>query len=292
MRPIRKGDRGVAVEDVQRRLISLGADLGPSGVDGVFLGVTYSAVRVFQRERGLDEDGEVGPHTWAALVDATFALGDRLLYLRFPFLHGEDVRVVQGALNALGFAVGDVDGIFGAFSERGVRDFQANTGIAVDGVVGPDTVRALDGLRHAWVGRSQPPPSELRASAARSASVLVGRRVTIVADEASWAIAERVANLALASEPGADVVVAGRHPGDGADVLIELANDAVAGVTAIAAGGDGAALTDAVADRVGRRGSQGKWAVVIADGPSLDDHSVQALAACLLDGLCRGLGGS
>jgi peptidoglycan hydrolase-like protein with peptidoglycan-binding domain len=292
LRPIRKGDRGVAVEDVQHRLISIGADLGPSGVDGVFLGATYSAVRAFQRERGLDEDGEVGPHTWAALVDATFALGDRLLYLRFPFLHGEDVRIVQGALNALGFAVGGIDGIFGAFSERGVRDFQANTGIAVDGVVGPDTVRALDGLRHAWVGRSEQPPTELRASAARSASVLVGRRVTIVADEATWVIAERVANLALASEPGAVVDVVGRHPGDAADVVIELANDAAAGITPIVAGDDSAALTGAVADLVARRGPQGRWALVIAGGPSLDDHSIQALAACLLDGLCRGLGGS
>ena len=87
MRPIREGDRGAAVEDVQRRLITLGADLGPTGVDGVFFGATLAAVRAFQHVRGLDEDGEVGDHTWAALVDATFSLGDRLLYLRHPYLH-------------------------------------------------------------------------------------------------------------------------------------------------------------------------------------------------------------
>jgi len=292
LRPIRKGDRGVAVEDVQRRLISLGAELGPTGVDGVFLGATYAAVRAFQHDRGLDEDGEVGPHTWAALVDATFSLGDRLLYLRYPYLHGEDVRAVQGALNTLGFAVGAVDGIFGAFSERAVRDFQANTGIAADGIVGPDTVRTLDGLRHAWAGRSQPPPTELRASAARSGSVLVGRRVSIVTDEPSRRLAERIANLALASEPGAQVRVVDTHPGEGSDVVIELAASAQDGTSMLLAGDDPATLTESVAARVALRTTGGRWTVVVADSGSLDDHALQATASCLLDGVCRGLGGS
>src|SRR5450759_569983 len=137
VRHIRKGDRGPAVEDVQRRLLVLGEDLGTTGVDGCFLGATYAAVVAFQRERGLDEDGEVGPETWAALVDATFTLGDRLLYLRYPYLHGADVRSLQQALNALGFACGETDGIFGAFTERAVREFQANMGLDADGIVGP-----------------------------------------------------------------------------------------------------------------------------------------------------------
>jgi hypothetical protein len=292
LRPIRKGDRGVAVEDVQRRLISLGADLGPTGVDGVFFGATYAAVLTFQHERGLDEDGEVGPHTWAALVDATFSLGDRLLYLRYPYLHGEDVRSVQGALNALGFAAGGVDGIFGAFTERAVRDFQGNTGIAVDGVVGPDTVRAFDGLRHAWYGHSELPPSELRASAARSASVLVGVRVEIVSDAATRPLAERVANLALASEPHADVVVVSELGGAAPDVVMELSQSEDSGVALTVRSGDPGTLVDGVAAAVAGRGATGRWAVVIADVGSLDDHATQAMAACLLDGLCRGLGGN
>jgi peptidoglycan hydrolase-like protein with peptidoglycan-binding domain len=292
LRPIRKGDRGAAVEDVQRRLISLGADLGPTGVDGVFLGATRTAVRAFQRARDLHEDGEVGPQTWAALVDATFALGDRLIYLRYPYLHGEDVRVVQSALNALGFASGDVDGIFGAFTERAVRDFQANTGIAVDGVVGPDTVRALDGLRHAWSGRSCPPPSELRASPARIAAVLRGRRVVIVCDGATQDVAGRLANLALASEAGADVRVASgeRVPADG--LVVELAASAPPGVTALIAGPDGAALADGVAAAVAAGDGAGRWVVVIAGNMARDDHAVQAMAVSLLDGLCQGLVGS
>ena len=55
----------------------------------------------------LGEDGFVGDATWAALVDATFTLGDRMLYLRVPHFHGHDVRVLQQALNVLGFACGE-----------------------------------------------------------------------------------------------------------------------------------------------------------------------------------------
>ena len=123
LEPIAQGDRGAAVEDVQKRLLVLGFDLGPTGVDGVFLGATLSAVRSFQHANGLSEDGTVGDETWAALVDATFRLGDRLLYLRYPYLHGADVRALQSALNVLGFACGSPDGIFGAFTERAVRTF-------------------------------------------------------------------------------------------------------------------------------------------------------------------------
>ena len=80
--PIAQGDRGPAVEDVQKRLLTLGFDLGPTGVDGVFWGATLTAVRRFQADHSLDEDGVVGNETWAALVDATFRLGDRLLGAR------------------------------------------------------------------------------------------------------------------------------------------------------------------------------------------------------------------
>jgi DNA polymerase III sliding clamp (beta) subunit (PCNA family) len=45
VRPISQGGRGPAVEDVQKRLLMLGFDLGPTGVDGVFWGATLSAVR-------------------------------------------------------------------------------------------------------------------------------------------------------------------------------------------------------------------------------------------------------
>jgi len=167
--PIAQGDRGPAVEDVQKRLLMLGFDLGPTGVDGVFWGATLTAVRRFQEEHGLDEDGIVGNETWAALVDATFRLGDRLLYLKYPYLHGADVRVLQGALNILGFACGEPDGIFGTYTERAVGEFQANVGIPADGIAGPETIGAVERLRHVWSGKDPSAPAELDVAPARAA---------------------------------------------------------------------------------------------------------------------------
>lgn len=289
MRPIRTGDRGAAVEDVQRRLVALGVDLGISGVDGVFWGATCAAVRTFQSEHGLDEDGEVGPLTWAALVDATFTLGDRLLYLRYPYLHGEDVRTLQSALNALGFATGDADGIFGSFTERAVHDFQSNTAIVADGVVGPETVRALEGLRHAWAGRSARPPSELRAAPVRAASVLRGVRVRLVCEPLTAELAARLANLALASEPEATVEV-GEALEMGGGVLVVV----LVAVPAVASGGppaDGSAQAIAArfAADVSTSADGDAPVVVRIANVARDDHSTQALAASLLDGLCLGL---
>ncbi len=294
MRPIRKGERGPSVEDVQRRLVALGSDIGPTGVDGVFLGATLAAVQAFQRERGLVEDGDVGPETWSALVDATFTLGDRLLYLRVPHFHGADVRALEGALNALGFAVGDADGIFGAFCERAVREFQNNSGLRADGIVGPDTVRALGNLRHVWEGKAPDAPTALRRAPARSAGVLRGREVGLLAlDEAGTAVAERLCNLALASEPDARVALAGED----SIVLTELTMvlgerraerpEREAPTVAAADGGDALARRLEVA-LCSLEHPPPVIEVVLSEGAD-DEHTMQRIAVGLLDGLCIGL---
>ena len=85
-------------------------------------------------------------HTWAALIEADFRLGDRMLYLRSPMTRGDDITDLQQRLGSLGFDAGYVDGIFGPDTESAVRNFQANQGLTPDGVVGPDTVMALGRL--------------------------------------------------------------------------------------------------------------------------------------------------
>jgi peptidoglycan hydrolase-like protein with peptidoglycan-binding domain len=204
MRPVRPGTRGPAVEDIQRRLLTLGYDLGPTGVDGVFLGLTAEAVRAFQQQYDLSEDGVVGDETWSALVDAGFTFGDRSLYLRLPHFHGRDALVLQKALNVLGFAAGATDGIFGAFTERAVREFQRNSGLPNDGIVGSDTARAIVNLRHVWEGKDSRPHSAVRLAASRAAEVLA--RVPLLVsgdDEPGRRIAARVANLAHATTEAA-----------------------------------------------------------------------------------------
>jgi N-acetylmuramoyl-L-alanine amidase len=138
----RSGDTGEPVRDIQDRLIQLGFSIGDDR-GGQFGDGTRSAVERFQSARSLATDGLVGRETWRTLVDAGYRLGDRLLYYRFPMLHGDDVATLQHDLNAIGFDAGIVDGIFGVDVLRAVLDFQQNRGMAEDGMAGTEVIEEL-----------------------------------------------------------------------------------------------------------------------------------------------------
>ncbi len=144
---IRLGDSGPAVRDLQQRLARLvDADLP---IDSAFGERTRTAVRRFQQARGLAADGVVEPETWRALVEAGYALGDRLLWHTRRMLRGDDVLDLQHRLNQLGFDAGPEDGIFGPLTQSAVEEFQRNVGLDVDGVAGPELLEALRRLRRA-----------------------------------------------------------------------------------------------------------------------------------------------
>lgn len=73
---IRRGSRGKLVGDLQHLLNYLSSNYNqPSwncgDEDQIFGGSTERAVKAFQRSRGLDADGVVGPATWSAMFDMT-----------------------------------------------------------------------------------------------------------------------------------------------------------------------------------------------------------------------------
>lgn len=136
----------------------LGSNLAVTGVAG---SATRRALREFQSREGLRVDGIAGPETRRALMRAGTArrrpvssareVADELEALE----HEQEVnrrsrdyiRWVQRALNRiLGLRLA-VDGISGRNTRSAVRRFQQRYGrarhLAVDGVVGPQTERAL-----------------------------------------------------------------------------------------------------------------------------------------------------
>ncbi|HET7236019.1 MAG TPA: peptidoglycan-binding protein [Actinomycetota bacterium] len=155
MEPIARGGHGEPVRDVQRRLLGAGHRIDADELDGTFGPSTEAAVRAFQEARGLPVDGVVGSDTWGQLVETGYRLGDRTLYLRSPAFRGDDVRQLQGTLNALGFDAGKQDGIFGARTAEGVREFQRNVASKVDGIVGLDTVGEMTRFRPTLEGPSR-----------------------------------------------------------------------------------------------------------------------------------------
>ena len=54
-----------------------------------------------------------------------------------------NIKDIQKELKVKGFDPGDIDGIWGRRSITAVRAFQKARGLGVDGVVGPETIRAL-----------------------------------------------------------------------------------------------------------------------------------------------------
>ena len=132
--------------DIQTRLAALEYFLGREGADGFFGPHTENAIRAFQQSRLLFADGVVEDNTWTELVEAGYQPGDRLLYLRVPYMRGDDVLYVQRRLDEYGFACGPVDGIFSPALEVAVTEFQRNTGLNVDGIVGETTLDRLKRL--------------------------------------------------------------------------------------------------------------------------------------------------
>jgi len=178
MKPIRAGDHGRHIHDVQVRLSSLGHRLDPDEMASSRFGpATEGAVRAFQQQRGLLVDAVVGPATWRELVEAGYALGDRVLYLRVPPFRGDDVRALQERLDQLGFDPGRADGIFGDQTARAVHDFQRNVGLESDGIVGTTTLDALGRIRPAQPGPGRTTVRE--GESLRTRATLAGRIVVL-----------------------------------------------------------------------------------------------------------------
>jgi N-acetylmuramoyl-L-alanine amidase len=177
---IRLGDQGAAVRSIRTRLQATG-DLAPAtvGPSDVYDEELVRAVRAFQQRRGLIADGVLGPHTQIALDGARWKLGDRLLsHIPGHLLQGDDVAELQERLLSLGFTPDRVDGVFGATTEQAVRRFQTGVGLAVDGSVGPETLRAFADLARSVSGGS-PHSLRERELVRRSGHRLIGRIVVL-----------------------------------------------------------------------------------------------------------------
>jgi len=68
---------------------------------------------------------------------------------------GSDVRALQEKLNDLGYNAGAVDDFFGPVTEKALKSFQKATGIAVDGIAGPQTFAKITALTRPTVAKKE-----------------------------------------------------------------------------------------------------------------------------------------
>lgn len=123
---LRNGDEDSSlVKQMQANLIRLGYDCGKWGADGDFGDATELALMKFQRDHNLDDDGQYGPLTHAAMEAAISALNKPVEYPKSVKIEGGDCWVRSAPdktdpKNRLGVAHrGDILQYGGQTSEEG-----------------------------------------------------------------------------------------------------------------------------------------------------------------------------
>jgi peptidoglycan hydrolase-like protein with peptidoglycan-binding domain len=147
---LHRGDSGSAVRAWQAVLLRWRPECLPaSGADGDFGAETEVATRALQAAAGVTADGVVGAATRTAaerlLQPTTRAVAALAPPLRRELRRGDqgtDVKALQARLADRGWSL-TPDGEFGPATLSVVRQYQAEKGLTVDGVVGPATWRSV-----------------------------------------------------------------------------------------------------------------------------------------------------
>lgn len=156
--------RGLAGEPVRRLQAKLGVP-----EDGEFGPETESALKAWQKSKGISADGIAGPDTF-------MAMGLYELILLKQGTRGETVKALQQKLGI------GADGQFGSGTEKAVREYQQKNGLKADGMAGPTTLaqmKLFPQVTDDTVKASQVPAS--------SSSDVVGAAKTAAADAAAGA---------------------------------------------------------------------------------------------------------
>lgn len=138
--------KGEDVKALQLALNEAGVDAGSP--DGIFGKNTQTAVKKYQKLKGLTVDGIVGKKTVEALggtwkKEDTWSVSRNLKY----GCEGEDVKNLQNALTKCGYSCGKsgADGDFGKNTQKAVTSYQAANNLVPDGIAGKKTIVSLGG---------------------------------------------------------------------------------------------------------------------------------------------------
>ncbi len=124
---------------LQERLMNLGF-MDNDEPTKYFGNVTEAAIKTYQRQNGLVQDGIVGPETLNSIMSPSAKI------LRgFKGVQGDDITRIQNRLYELGYLAnaGQVSGTFGDETEVAVQKLQEVNGLNVDGKVGRQTINLL-----------------------------------------------------------------------------------------------------------------------------------------------------
>ena len=175
---MRLGNKGEAVEKIQKRLQELGYYTG--NITGTYDTTTRAAVTAFQKKNGLKADGAAGADTQKAVYSEN-ALSVASTPTPKPTAEptatpeptpaptykiptatvksgseGNDAKTVQRRLKELGYYSGKTDGIFGKGSVDALERFQKANGLIPDGKAGKTTYAILFSSKAKTAAEAEP----------------------------------------------------------------------------------------------------------------------------------------
>ena len=135
---LKKHDESVEVMALQQRLIALGY-LEIDEPTEYYGSATEYAVRLFQRQHELKQDGVAGASTQALLFS-----DEAQKYTLKDGAEGRDVKMLQEQLVDLGYLTSkQVDSVFGEVTQAAVMAFQKRNKLTADGKAGEKTLEKL-----------------------------------------------------------------------------------------------------------------------------------------------------
>lgn len=136
---LRVGDQHPVVLKLQQRLMDLGFMDNDEPTD-LYGEVTQSAVKIYQRQNGLAQDGVIGPDTLKAILSP-----DAKYYAAQNGDEGDDITRIQNRLYELGYlaAADQMTGHYGDSTETAVKKMQNVNSLEEDGKVGRKTMNLL-----------------------------------------------------------------------------------------------------------------------------------------------------
>ena len=145
---LKLGSTGSGVSSLQSNLTLLGYYYGD--ITGHYGSLTQSAVKKFQKARGLTQDGVAGDKTIAAIESAVKnsggAVPDSSSGVGSALREGDSgvaVTELQQMLNKLEYYYGEITGHYGSLTKKAVRSFQDDNDLTVDGIAGVNTINLL-----------------------------------------------------------------------------------------------------------------------------------------------------
>ncbi len=135
---LKTGEQHQTVLQLQTRLMSLGY-MDNDEPTTYYGEATAEAIRKFQRQQGMTQDGICGIETW-----------DKLFSASAPYYKvkngddGSDIVQIQQRLYQLGYLMdNNTTGHFGDATEAAVKKLQERNGLTADGEVGKDTINLI-----------------------------------------------------------------------------------------------------------------------------------------------------